>query len=284
MKKISKVQIQKFQEKVWDFYQLKGRHDLPWRPPQLRVQKGEINMYSVLVSEIMLQQTQVSRVLLKFKLWMKKFPDVQTLALASRKEVLDVWQGLGYTRRAKFLHELAITLKSIDKPKNVSELENLPGIGHYTARAIATFAWNQSYAFVETNIRTVYMHHFLRNQEVVTDKEIMYLVEQTLDTQKPREWMYALMDYGSFLKSQGVSYNARVKNVKKQAAFRGSVREVRGYIMKALTAKTLLKSTDVHHLENQFDASRTDKALQGLVKDGLIEKYKAGYRINEGTQ
>lgn len=281
MKKLSGSQVKSFQKKVWDFYTAHGRHDLPWRPPQLKEKSGKIDMYPIMVSEIMLQQTQVSRVLPKFENWMKKFPSIEALAQASRKEVLTLWQGLGYTRRAKFLHEAAQGILKNGVPKTVQELEDLPGIGHYTARAIATFAWNESYAFVETNIRTVYINHFFKNKKLVADAEILSLVEQTLDQDCPREWMYALMDYGSYLKSQGNAHNRRAKGFTRQSKFKGSVREVRGAIIKFLTEKEVLTSSDKKEFEKRFDVERMAQALNGLFKDNLIQKTRNEYSLVE---
>ncbi len=281
VKKLSGSQVKSFQKKVWDFYTAHGRHDLPWRPPQLKEKSGKIDMYPIMVSEIMLQQTQVSRVLPKFENWMKKFPNVKALAQSSRKDVLTLWQGLGYTRRAKFLHEAAQSILKSGVPSTVRELESLPGIGHYTARAIVAFAWNKSYAFVETNVRTVYINHFFKNKEIVTDAEILNLVEQTLDQDCPREWMYALMDYGSYLKSQGNAHNRRAKGFTRQSKFKGSVREVRGAIIKFLTEKEVLTSSDKKEFEKRFDIERVAQALNGLVKDNLIGKQKDGYIVVE---
>ena len=135
MKKISSAQVSNFQKKVWDFYRASGRHDLPWRPQG----KKKLNSYFVAVSELMLQQTQVSRVIPKFKLWVDTFPDWNSLAQAPLSRVLAMWQGLGYARRAKFLHTIAqsvLKTKTKSLPKTIKELETLPGIGYYTARAI----------------------------------------------------------------------------------------------------------------------------------------------------
>lgn len=279
MKKLSSVQVNSFQRKIWDFYTAHGRHVLPWRPPKLKVKKGQIDMYKIMVSEIMLQQTQVSRVGPKFKEWIQQFPNISTLEQASRKDVLTLWQGLGYTRRAKFLHESAQKIIKNGTPKNIEELENLPGIGHYTSRAIATFAWNESHSFVETNIRSVYINHFFKNKEIIADVEIINMVAQTLDKTQPREWMYALMDYGSHLKSQGKAHNARSKSFARQSKFQGSVREVRGSIMKFFAEKSILNAKNVLEFENIFDNDRVQKALAGLTKDGLITQISTGYKV-----
>ncbi len=279
MKKLPSVQVKNFQKKIWSFYCAQGRHNLPWRPPALKLKKGILDMYPIMVSEIMLQQTQVSRVLPKFKEWMRHFSSFKTLASASRKDVLSLWQGLGYTRRAKFLHEAAQKIVKDGTPKTTVELENLPGIGHYTARAIATFAWNESHVFVETNIRTVYIDHFFIKKETVNDVEILHQVEQTLDKKNPREWMYALMDYGSYLKSQSKGHNAKAKSFTRQSKFKGSVREVRGAIMKILTKKETFTLRDKKGFKKKFDDKRVEEALTGLMKDGLIQQQKDKYKI-----
>ncbi len=264
---------------VWNYYHAHGRHDLPWRPPQLKIKNGRVDMYPILVSEIMLQQTQVGRVLEKYTQWMKQFPTIGTLASASKKDVLIAWQGLGYTRRAKFLHDAAMSVVTHGVPDSMQKLDDLPGIGHYTARAIATFAWNQSHVLIETNIRTVYIDYFFTHRDSVTDKEIVSLVEQTLDVNKPREWMYALMDYGSHLKLQGRAHNTRAKSFTKQSRFKGSVREVRGSIMKYVTEKEQFTQEDRVQFEKKFDDERVKKALEGLVKDMLIVQEDSVYII-----
>ena len=127
-----------------------NRKDLPWRKTK--------NPYKILVSEMMLQQTQISRVLPKYKEFLKEFSSLKTLAKAPQSKLLKTWQGLGYWRRALYLQE---TAKIIEKecqgkfPRDPAVLEALPGIGPYTARALACFAFNSKEAFIDTNIRRV---------------------------------------------------------------------------------------------------------------------------------
>ena len=150
------VTNRQFRELVWQ----KGRElyrDMPWRE--------DTRPYFVLVSELMLQQTQVSRVIPKFKEFIKHFPDERALASASLGDVLKQWQGLGYNRRAKYLHEAARMI--VDEfggefPKDQKDMQRLPGVGKNTAGAIAAYSFNQPSVFVETNIRTVFIHHFSR--------------------------------------------------------------------------------------------------------------------------
>jgi A/G-specific adenine glycosylase len=154
-----------FREAVWDFYHDHGRHDLPWRLPEA---DGSFDPYKILVSEIMLQQTQVPRVILKYEAFLAKFPDVKSLAVANLGEVLSAWNGLGYNRRAKFLLSAAQkTMRDFGGtfPADAAELQQLPGVGANTAGAVAVYAFNQPAAFIETNIRTVFIHHFFGEQK-----------------------------------------------------------------------------------------------------------------------
>src|SRR3989339_1964501 len=180
------------------FYKKSGRGHLPWRKTK--------DPYKILVSELMLQQTQVSRVVPKYEAFLKRFPTFAVLAKASLSDVLKEWQGLGYNRRAKFLHETAKIVAKQYKgkfPKEVLEIEKLPGIGHYTARAVSTFAFNNPEVFIETNIRTVFTHFYFPTKRLVSDKEILLLIESDLKKSKmePRDFYAALMGYGSHLKA-----------------------------------------------------------------------------------
>jgi A/G-specific adenine glycosylase len=197
---IDELSTRKFAATVWAYYRNEGRHDLPWRQAE---QGGNFDAYKIMVSEVMLQQTQVSRVIPKYQDFIKQFPDVQHLAAAVQGEVLKTWSGLGYNRRAKFLHLAAKQI--VDRyngvvPATVEELTQLPGIGVNTAGAILVYAYNRPTAFIETNIRSVFIHHFFEAQASVTDRAILELVQQTLDEKQPREWYWALMDYGVYLK------------------------------------------------------------------------------------
>ncbi|MFB3897659.1 MAG: A/G-specific adenine glycosylase [bacterium] len=185
----------------------------------------------------MLQQTQTDRVLDKYTLFLKTFPNFRTLAQAPVSKVLKVWQGLGYNRRAISLHRIAqIVVKEYHGrlPKTVEKLMALPGIGHYTASAICAFAFNQPTAFIETNIRRVYLHFFFPRRKKVEDQEILAVVEKTVDKKNPREWYYALMDYGVMLKSLVPNPNRRSAHYTKQSKFEGSNRQIRGMILKAM--------------------------------------------------
>jgi A/G-specific adenine glycosylase len=219
----------------------------------------------------MLQQTQVDRVLPKYQAFVKRFPTLRSLAAAPLGDVLRMWQGLGYNRRAKALHQTAQTVvreRNGTFPKTVEELETLPGIGPYTARAVCAFAYNMPVAMVETNIRTVLFHHLLPNKEVISDSELTVLAECVLVIQNSREWHWALMDYGAYLKKLGVRTNAQSKHYTKQSKFKGSTRELRGALVRALTdgAKSTLTLT---RLCTRPEVE-VEQQLQNLQKDGLV--------------
>lgn len=255
----------KFRAIVWEYYRAHGRHDLPWRKTK--------DLYKILVSEVMLQQTQVERVLPFYNNFIKKFPTAKKLAAAPLSEVLKAWQGLGYNRRAKMLHQSAKKLSEIPissyRTHLVLELQKLPGVGPYTARAIAAFAWNQDVVFVETNIRTAIIHYFFPTKKKISDKEIEEILVKVLPKGKAREWYSALMDYGAFLKKSGVKLNPKSKSYTKQLKFAGSLREARGAILRAHTRGVTSRAL----LTNLLGPSRKiqmKKALEALLKEGLI--------------
>lgn len=235
---------------------------MPWR--------RDTRPYYVLVSELMLQQTQVERVIPKFEQFIAAFPTIDALAQASLADVLTLWSGLGYNRRAKFLHEAAQRIVADHGgvfPEIYTELVALPGVGPNTAGAILTYSFNQPTVFIETNIRTVYFHHFFEDETLVTDAALRAVVERTLDREHPREWYWALMDYGSQLKRQGAGRLDKSRHYKKQSPLKGSLREVRGLILKELTRRDVT--------EKQLGAllpadDRFPVALAALIKEGLV--------------
>lgn len=255
------MDYREFQELIWQKARELHR-DMPWR--------SDPSPYNVLVSEIMLQQTQVDRVVPKFLSFMSEFPSLNVLEARPLADVLKVWNGLGYNRRAKYLHDAAkkvVTTYGGKLPDDYQKLVGLPGVGHNTAAAILAYAYNQPVAFIETNIRTVYFHHFFRDQNEVSDTQILEIVEATMDREHPREWFWALMDYGTFLKRQGVRYNNKSAHYKKQPRLKGSVREVRGQIVRLLTQE----SQSEKQLKISLVADdRFEPALQALVREGLI--------------
>lgn len=237
--------IKQFQKKIYDYY-LKNKRNFSWRE--------QITPYKIFISEVMLQQTQTSRVIFKFEQWIQKFPDFKTLAEASQHEVLATWQGLGYNSRGIRLArsaEIIVTKFHEKLPDTLEELQSLPGIGPNTAGSISAFAFNKPVVFIETNIRTVFLHEFFKDKDSVCDKEILKLVEQTLDKNNPRDWYYALMDYGVYLKKELKINNKKSKQYAKQSKFIGSRRQVRGAIIRILSQLKNLSTEDLLFLLEQ---------------------------------
>lgn len=216
----------------------------------------------------MLQQTQTHRVEPKYRSFIKKFPSLKKLAVASLREVLSEWKGLGYNRRALALHTMARILVTAKKsvPKTREELLALPGIGPNTAASILAFAYNLPSVFIETNIRTVFTHHFFATQDKVGDQEILKLVEKTLDKKNPREWYYALMDYGVYLKKTRGSINNRSKHYRKQTKFAGSNREQRSKLLDLIRQAPQPQAK----LERVGTKQQVRKNLEALIKEGFI--------------
>ncbi len=263
IKLLTPTEIKAFQKQIMTHYRLHGRV-LPWRLT--------VNPYRIWVSEIMLQQTQVDRVIPKYRLFLKQFPTVQKLAAASLVSVLRLWQGLGYNRRARYLREAAIVIAKKYQgkfPSNDLELLKLPGIGRYTAAAIAAFAFNQPVVMIETNIRQVYVHYFFHDQFNINDKQILSLIEQTLDKKNPRKWYWALMDYGAYLKKQHGNINIRSKHYIKQSTFQGSNRQIRGQVIKELL-RSNLTTDQLAQVVTASNKSQLKDNLLALKKEKLI--------------
>lgn len=258
-------------ELFWSFHE-KHRRDFSWR--------NRVTPYRVMVSELMLQQTQTGRVIEKFSEFMKMFPSIKSLAEASSGDVLKVWSGLGYNRRALYLHKAAgIILNEFKSriPENREDLLSLPGIGTGTAAAIRVFAFNIPDVIIETNVRTVYRRIFFPEKTAISDSEIAKLVEESLDIDNPREWFYAIMDYGVYLKQQGYQVNNVFKGYQKQSRFEGSRRQVRGAVLKRLVSDVKVSRKRLYRdLEAEYQ--RTEAELNSicsdLIKEGLI--YESG--------
>lgn len=252
------MQIPEFQAIIWRYYR-KNARSMPWR--------DEPTLYHVLVSEIMLQQTQVDRVREKYAQFLARFPDVETLAGATLADVLVTWQGLGYNRRAKFLHEAAKIIARDGAPRSQAALMALPGVGKNTAGAIMNYVYEQPTPFIETNIRTVYFHHFYPDGEVISDMALERIVIETMDREYPREWFWALMDYGTWLKKQAGGRLKQSRHYKKQAPLKGSVRELRGELLRMLAARACPEAK----LRERFSTdARFVRAFTGLQRDGLV--------------
>jgi A/G-specific adenine glycosylase len=261
---------------LFDYYQTHGRHELPWRIPE---PDGSFDPYKIMVSELMLQQTQVTRVIPKFHDFLSRFPTLESLSQDPLSAVLTAWSGLGYNRRAKFLHRAAQQIESEHDglfPQTESELVALPGVGKNTAGAILAYAFNQPVVFIETNIRTVYIHHFFQDQQGIADADIMPHIAKTLDRTNSRTFYWALMDYGSYLKQNVGNLNKLSKNYTKQSRFEGSLRQVRGQVIRSLTAGPISR-TKLHKL---ITDDRLEIVLQDLLQEGLIECSADDYQLS----
>jgi A/G-specific adenine glycosylase len=275
----SPAHIRAFQKKVLSYYKKNGRHTLPWRKTH--------DPYKILVSEVMLQQTQVERVIPYYNAWIKRWPTAQALAKAPLSQLLTAWSGLGYNSRAKRLQEAVKAIVSLYKgrfPRTRSKIEALPGIGPYTAGAICAFAFNQDVVFIETNIRTVLFNEFVKVKNdrdhafVMSDKELLETLEKLLPKGRSRQWYSALMDYGSYLKSIGKGMNVASKSYKKQPPLKGSLREIRGAIIRTLTKKPVTQA----QLVKLFSLQRKAEVLEVLLKlqtEGLIQKSGRSYAL-----
>lgn len=266
---------QKFQKIIWAHYE-KNKRSFPWRKTR--------DPYKILVSEIMLQQTQAPRVVPKYESFLQKFPTTKALATAPLKDVLSEWQGLGYNRRAIFLKRTAEIIEkeySGKFPKDFAALCSLPGIGPATAGDLIAFAWNEPAIVIETNIRSVFIHFFFSSEEKseqkITDKEILPLIEKTLDKKNPREWYSALFDYGAYLKETS-NPSLRSAHHVKQSSFAGSYRQKRAAVLRELLKKPQTKAEIQKKLKYETDVLL--KVLADLEKEGFVKKTsKAEYLI-----
>jgi len=280
-------QLTVFKKAIWDFYRT-GKRDFEWRNTH--------DPYKIMVSELMLQQTQVSRVKEKFSLFMKHFPTVKSLAAASQPDVLKLWQGLGYNRRALNLKRACeeVTQKHKGKvPENLDALLSLPGIGPSTAGAIRNFAFNIPTAFIETNIRAVYLHFFFTDASSVSDTVINELIEKTMDRENPRDWFYALYDYGTMLKAslgtKRSQLHQKSAHYSRQSKFEGSNRQQRAAIVRCFVENQALalcladieawlvdQSAGPKQKGMQIDQESIEKNLLALTKEGFLDE-------NEGS-
>jgi A/G-specific adenine glycosylase len=255
---------ERFSEAVREFYRLYGR-PMPWR--------DNTTPYWVFVSEVMLQQTQVPRVMEKFPPFVERFPDFRTLAAASLADVLTAWSGLGYNRRARFLREAAATVvERYDGalPSDPDLLKELPGIGVNTAGSIAAFAFNRPVVFIETNIRRVFIHSFFSASAApVHDRDLIPLIEGTLDRRNPREWYWALMDVGVVLARRGANANRRSRHYTRQSSFEGSDRQLRGRILRCLAQGGVVVTEELPAYTG-FDPERIEAVLAALEGEGFI--------------
>lgn len=269
---------------MWAYYEAHGRNELPWR---ILDANGQLDPYHVMVSEIMLQQTQVGRVIPKYEQFLARFPDVQSLASAPLADVLTMWSGLGYNRRAKFLWQAAqMIVRDFNSvfPRTTPELVKLPGIGINTAGAIVAYAFDRPVTFIETNVRTVLIHHFFADEADIPDKQLVPLLQQIMDNivsegiegRTPRTWHWALMDYGTHLKQTVGNMSRQSKTYAKQSTFKGSKRQVRGQVLKLLSEMGRL---DLATLQKDIVDERLQSVLEDLIREEFISLKDEHYHL-----
>ena len=264
--RINKAKIKSFQEKILNWWE-ENKRNFPWRETT--------DPYYIMVSEIMLQQTQAPRVVQKYLDFINKYSTIRGLANTSQSELLSLWSGLGYNRRALWLQEAARILLELEEfPQTPKELQELKGIGPYSARSILIFAFNKDIATVDTNIRRILIAEGFA-EENTSEKDLLRIAEQLLPKSRSRDWHNALMDYGSMVLTAS---KTGIKPTSQQNRFKGSEREKRGKILKFLLAK---KSATIATLSKIVNASKeqVEPILDKMIKDGLIVKIKEKYKV-----
>jgi A/G-specific adenine glycosylase len=189
---------------------------------------------------------------------------------------------MGYNRRAVFLKRAAeqiVTRFQGLVPETIEELESLPGIGYNTACAIAAFAYNKPVIYIETNIRSIYIHHFFPRKKAITDEQLLPLVAQTLDRKDPRRWYAALMDYGSLLKKTLPNPSRRSKHHVKQKPFKGSVRQIRGQVLRLLLENAMTTRQLAVRIDTAID--RVEHVVRTLSKEKLIRKKGNKWQLSD---
>ncbi len=265
--------ISEFRQMVLDYYYQHGR-PMSWR--------DTTDPYKILVSEIMLQQTQVERVLVKYPFFLSAFPDFTSLAQAPLADILTVWQGMGYNRRAISLQKCAQRVMNEYNgtlPADVDTLATFPGIGRATASSICAFAFNMPVVFIETNIRRVFIHFFFSDADTVSDTKILPLVQKALFNDNPRIWYWALMDIGTALKKTIANPNRRSAHYTKQAPFEGSDRRIRGRIIALLLATPHLTIDEIVATFTE-GPDRILRIVKALENEGFIRCSKNRYSVS----
>lgn len=244
--------------------------DLPWRRSR--------DPYAVWISEVMLQQTQVSRVDGRWQHWMARFPTVDALAAAEPADVLDEWQGMGYNRRALSLLRAAQQVSAAGgvMPQEVADLVALPGIGPATAAGIRAFALNLPGTYLETNVRTVFLHELYPEAEGVPDKELLPLVEACCpkdardSADDPRTWYFALLDYGAWLKKNTPNPSRRSAGHTKQSRFEGSHRQKRAMVVRALLAHRNTAGVDVQTVADELTREEQEAGRPAVAPRDVV--------------
>lgn len=263
-----------FRSIIYSYY-AEAPRSFPWRE--------NLNPWGVLVSEFMLQQTQTDRVIPYWKRWMECWPSPGSLAASPLEAVLREWSGLGYNRRARYLWNCASVIAGEhgdQVPTTPEALLSLPGIGPYTAGAVACFAYNYPAVFIETNIRAVMIHFFFQNREQVDDAEIFPILKEALDHDNPRKWYWALMDYGAALKKAAPNPGRKSVHYTKQSPFEGSFRQLRGALIRSLVSEGPGSAEELRKRLAGGNEETLYQALESLKKDLMIAEKGGVYGIS----
>lgn len=257
--------------------------DLPWRNTR--------DPYEIWISEVMLQQTQVARVLTRWERFLARFPTVDALAAASSGDVVEEWQGMGYNRRALALKRAAdICSEQFGgrMPEGVEELVKLPGIGEATAAGITAFSHDVPCTYIETNVRAVFIHRFFPDAERVTDKQLLPLVEAACPTEDVRGWYYALLDVGTHLKRTQINPSRRAAAYTRQSAFEGSRRQKRSWLLREVMASDGVGGDELFARLNRvereagrdgIDRATFDSIMADMEREGFFTSDGAGWSV-----
>lgn len=274
---VSPERLEEFSATVWE----RGRElyrDLPWRDTH--------DPYAILLSEVMLQQTQVSRVMGRWEQWLETFPTIADLASAPLPPVLELWQGMGYNRRALNLKRCAEEVVAMHDgvvPSDKKALLGLPGIGPSTSAGVRIFAFRQPDMYLETNVRAVFIHELFPGRESVADKELVSLVEATCPQDaRVRAWYYALLDYGAYLKKTMTNPTRRSKHYTRQSKFEGSHRQKRAYLLRRVIDDALSTEDLARDLAQSERASGRQEPSVEEVRAILDELEREGFVMRRG--
>ena len=274
---VSPERLEEFSDTVWE----RGRElyrDLPWRDTH--------DPYAILLSEVMLQQTQVSRVMGRWEQWLDTFPTIADLASAPLPPVLELWQGMGYNRRALNLKRCAEEVVAMHDgvvPSDKKALLGLPGIGPSTSAGVRVFAFRQPDMYLETNVRAVFIHELFPGRESVADKELVSLVEATCPQDaRVRAWYYALLDYGAYLKKTMPNPTRRSKHYTRQSKFEGSHRQKRAYLLRRVIDDALSTEDLARDLAQSERASGRQEPSVEEVRAILDELEREGFVMRRG--
>jgi A/G-specific adenine glycosylase len=269
IRKISSEHIMRFQKKVFLFYK-KNKRDLPWRKTT--------DPYKILLSELMLQQTQVKRVVVYYEKWIARWPTIHTFASAALPEVLQMWMGLGYNTRAISLHKTAkkiVALFDGDVLRAMQQYKELPGIGKYTSHAVRIFSTNADLVTVDTNIRRIFISEF-DLPENISEHELWLLAEKCRPVGKSREWHNALMDYGALYLT---AHKTGIRPTTQQTQFEGSNRQIRAQILRHVLEKPMTGKELTQTLK--IDQGRLGPILEKMINQHILMKKNNTYLLKE---